>query len=386
MRLISIVITMVLAIFILSIACSTSTPPTKLVSEGEVSKSVGQSNLTNITRIDWERTLKEAKREGRILVYGAYGLAEARDRFIHSFNERFGIPVEMTLALGPQLSAKLIAERKAGLYIADIYMGGANIIDDLIPRNILEPIEPYLILPEVKDPSAWFGGVLPFWEGRKAALATLANIPNTKIALNNSILSTSEFTSYRDLLKPKLKGSIIMADPSMGGAGLNWFYIASKLMGEDYVRELVKQDMVLTRDFRLMTEWLIRGKFAMAIGVTTGGIKAAIEDGAPLSFLPPFKEGVDIGIGGGNVAVVDNNPHPNATRVFINWILGKEGQTIWSKSSNMASRRLDVPIDHLEPWQIPDPKRKYIIQDDVYSREQIAKLDAAKEIFAPLLK
>jgi ABC-type Fe3+ transport system substrate-binding protein len=42
------------------------------------------------------------------------------------------------------------------------------------------------------------------------------------------------------------------------------------------------------------------------------------------------------------LAIIKNHPHPNATMVFVNWLLGKEGQEVWTKELNQPSRRWDV--------------------------------------------
>ncbi|MDP2719357.1 MAG: hypothetical protein Q8P44_05960, partial [Dehalococcoidia bacterium] len=45
--------------------------------------------------------------------------------------------------------------------------------------------------------------------------------------------------------------------------------------------------------------------------------------------------------------------------VFINWLLGKEGQTLWTLTSGYASRRLDAPVDHLLEIERPQPGSAY---------------------------
>ena len=223
------------------------------------------------------------------------------------------------------------------------------------------------------------------WEKRRLSLATLALIPAGPTAFNTNLLKPEELTSYKDLLKPQLKGKIVVFDPTI--AGQSWVPLANRLMGEDYLRELVKQDVLITRDIRLMDEWIVRGKYPLGLGVDPGGVRTMIKDGAPISILPPFKEGVDLGPAGGNVAVIDKNAHPNATRVFVNWILGKEGQTILTRELGIASRRIDVPTGHLaSPWMVPDPKIKYIVHDEDYSRYKLQMMEVAKTIFAPVLK
>jgi ABC-type Fe3+ transport system substrate-binding protein len=42
------------------------------------------------------------------------------------------------------------------------------------------------------------------------------------------------------------------------------------------------------------------------------------------------------------LAIIKNHPHPNATKVFVNWLLGKEGQEVWTKQMSQPTRRWDV--------------------------------------------
>jgi ABC-type Fe3+ transport system substrate-binding protein len=75
-------------------------------------------------------------------------------------------------------------------------------------------------------------------------------------------------------------------------------------------------------------------------------------------------------------------PHPNAAVVFINWLLGKDGQLVWSKAVNAVSRRVDVPTDHLPSYSIPNPKTKYWDSDSEAASAQIPEeAKILKEIF-----
>lgn len=335
---------------------------------------------------EWSKTIENAKKEGIVVWYGATGAAQSRDPFIRAMKENFGISLDATIAGGAQLTAKLTNERRAGLYLADVYIGGStSIVNELLPAKMLEPIEPYFILPEVKDPKMWFGGSLPIWDSQKTTLGALA-IVNSRLAINTKLVQPQELTSYKDLLNPKLKGLIVLSDPTISGSGLSWFSSSANLMGMDYMKELVKQELMITRDFRLLNDWLARGKYAVGLGVNPGGVAALKQDGAPISMLPPFKEGVDLGFAGGMIAVVNRSPHPNATKVFVNWVLSKEGQTIHSRAQGIASRRLDVPTDHLDSWQIPNLSFNYIIESEQDVIDEYKKIELAREIFSPILK
>jgi ABC-type Fe3+ transport system substrate-binding protein len=73
-------------------------------------------------------------------------------------------------------------------------------------------------------------------------------------------------------------------------------------------------------------------------------------------------------------------PHPNAAKVYINWLLSKEGQTGFARASGYISARLDVPTDHAE-WRVPIPSaiRTYTLEATTTVKEKV--LAVFKEAF-----
>jgi ABC-type Fe3+ transport system substrate-binding protein len=61
----------------------------------------------------------------------------------------------------------------------------------------------------------------------------------------------------------------------------------------------------------------------------------------------------------GSALLVQGAPHPNAAKVFLNWLLSRDGQTAYSTTVEQASRRTDVPRDHLAPANVPRPDVTY---------------------------
>jgi ABC-type Fe3+ transport system substrate-binding protein len=118
-----------------------------------------------------------------------------------------------------------------------------------------------------------------------------------------------------------------------------------KHKGEDYLKRLVTQDLQLSRDQRVMAESLAREKLAVTIGVSHYSYRSFVSAGLPVSPLPIFKEGTYGTAGSGILAIIKNRPHPNATKVFVNWLLGKEGQEVWTKSMSQPTRRRDVDTE-----------------------------------------
>jgi iron(III) transport system substrate-binding protein len=89
-----------------------------------------------------------------------------------------------------------------------------------------------------------------------------------------------------------------------------------------------------------------------------------MERGVPIAAVNPEKlrELPYVTAGTGSVAVLNRPPHPNAARVYLNWLLSRDGQTAWSKAVTFASLRQDVPRDHVDPYVIPKPGVPYLEQ------------------------
>lgn len=181
-----------------------------------------------------------------------------------------------------------------------------------------------------------------------------------------------------------------MKDPTQEGKGLNWFHLILryKKLDIDYMKELARTEPMITRDERLQLEWLVRGKYPITLNVSPEPVSEFRQMGFPLAEISLKEDLNTLTAGaGGNITVIKKAPHPDAAKVFLNWLLTKEGQTIYARAAGVQSRRLDTPADHLLPDRIRDPKSEYIIADDEDLRSsapEYAKLSL--EIFGPLLR
>ena len=73
--------------------------------------------------------------------------------------KRYGIGVEFVPARGGNIIRRMVDEAKAGVQYFDVHIGGTeSIITGLLPENVLEPVEPFFVLPEVRDPKQWWAG------------------------------------------------------------------------------------------------------------------------------------------------------------------------------------------------------------------------------------
>ncbi|HVO92226.1 MAG TPA: hypothetical protein VMT22_05265, partial [Terriglobales bacterium] len=106
---------------------------------------------------EWDRTLRAAETEGQLTLYGC---CYDYDKVVDGFKKKYPkIKVATVLGAGGQLATRILAERRGDKFIPDVVSAGANTLHDaLYKAQLLEPIKPALILPEVLDSSKWLEG------------------------------------------------------------------------------------------------------------------------------------------------------------------------------------------------------------------------------------
>jgi len=314
---------------------------------------------------EWASWLAKAKKEGKITIYTTAG-SDVRQALQNGFSKKYGIEIETVSGRGGELTQKIETERRAGLFIADVYMGGpTTMLNVLKPAGVLERIEPLLILPEVTQRHAWVGGKLPFLD-KDGSLVGVRFSPQTYLTVNTALVKEGEIKSLKNLLEPQWKGKIAMQDPMVEGIAQEILaMVGERVMDWNYVEKLAKQEPAILRDDRLLGEWVARGKYPLGFGLKIDVIKELAKAGAPLSF-PVLEEGTHVSPGAGCFSLLEKSPHPFAKRIFVNWLLSKEGITTYSKASMTGSARLDVPTDHLPESEIRKPSVKYAVADGAF--------------------
>lgn len=287
--------------------------------------------------------------------------------------------------------SRIFAERRAGLYLADIFMSGMNTQVGAKQGNALDPLEPALILPEVTNSKLWYEGKLP-WGDKDRTIINYFLSPVSPIAVNTQLIKPDDIKSYYDLLTPKLKGKTVINDPTTTGIGSAFFssLVFYKDVEPDYFHQLVKQEPVIMRDQNLQVDWLAKGKYPIALWPRSQPMVEYLEAGAPISYTPIPKEGTYLQTSGSSVSLVNRASHPNAARVFINWLLSKEGQQYMQDNLKLHSAREDISTKGLDPLNMRKPGEKYLLSANVIEEwilnEQDRSLDMAKQIFAPLIR
>ena len=303
----------------------------------------------------WEKTVDGAKKEGKLSLYiydGEDVLATVARLFQKKYPE---IDIVTTPGRGNTLAPRIMAERRAGKYLVDVYMAGVTTAYDVFYRGkILDSVRAALILPEVTNESKWWFGQHQYVDPEKRYIFVYVGNVNQYISYNTKLVQPGEIRSYWDFLHPKWKGRILSRDPKISGSqriGLRMIYYSPEL-GAEFIRRLYGEtDITITQEMRQATDWLGAGKFAICFFCSE--IPKAKMQGVPVDEFDSaqWKEVRAISTGNqGSVVLLTQQPHPNAARLFVNWLLSREGQIAFQRTANTPtnseeSMRSDIPKD-----------------------------------------
>ena len=316
---------------------------------------------------EWDKLVEAAKKEGKVVV-SLPASNELRAGIEKLFEKRYGIDVEPIVGRASTVVRKMVDEAKAGVRYTDLHMGGSeSVVTGMLPEGIVEPLEPYMVLPDVKDPKQWWGGHIWVDNAKKFVYSTLAYQPES-LWFNSQLMKADDVRSFDDLLDEKLKGRIGFLDPRTPGSGASLWSYLREVKGEEYLRKLVGQKLALSRDQRVLAEILAKGNIALVLGLSYYSYAPFIKAGLPVAALPVPKEGMYVAGGSGHVVVLKNAPHPNAAKVFINWFLSQEGQDVYTRAMHQPTRRLDVDTKWLREFGVLPAKDNLTIEQ-YYKRQ-----------------
>jgi len=319
---------------------------------------------------EWQRVVEAAKKEGQLSLYG--GQEITHPDIVAAFNKEFPfIKVISATGRAADLMTRILAERRADRYLADVMASGPNGPRMLYLGKALDPIAPVFILPEVIDGSNWYGGKHWYADPENQHIFMFeGTINSTGLSYNTKLMSPGDIKSIWDLLAPKWKGKLLGMDPRSSAPPTPVLILYHRAdVGPEFVRRLYREtEITLFRDRAQGTNWLASGKFPLCL--LCRDIDKAAKQGLPVEDIAPdqLKEGASIGGGGSSVVVLINRaPHPSAARVFINWYLSRQGQTLWQSVMNKKeveasdSMRIDIPKDDVLPEARRVEGKKYSV-------------------------
>jgi ABC-type Fe3+ transport system substrate-binding protein len=314
---------------------------------------------------EWNEILRAAKREGKVVLRASVDPILRRE-LPAAFKAKFGITVEYLTGRGGDVAARIKTERQAGVHTVDVFLGGLDTLAMLYREEILDPLRPALILPDVVDPSKWKRGKLWFSDPEEKYILRLSNYVTSILYFNKGYVKPEEIKSAKDLLNPKWKGKISAYDPTVPGPGITQAAQLYFQLGEEFVKRLyIEQQAQISRDSRQLADWLARGAYPISFGISDIHAVRLQEEGFPVVAVYSLLDLPGMLSGGSALAALLNRaPHPNAAKLFLNWIASKEGLEFTSRVRLFVTTRNDVDESFLPPGDIPRPGVNYF---DSYS-------------------
>ncbi len=310
----------------------------------------------------WDELLAAAKREGKVVVSGPPS-QKLRQALPAAFKERFGVTLEYLGGRSGEIATRLRAERRAGIYTVDLMLAGIQTMATILYREeMLDPLRSALFLPEATDPSKWKKGSLWFSDPEEQYVLRLCNTVTTTLEINTHEVKPDDLRSMRDLLDPKWKGKISLQDPTLPGSGSNQAAQLYIQFGEEFVGRLyIDQKPAISRDTRQLTDWLVRGTYPISFGAVDGDVEQLRSEGWPVASLYGLSDWPGTTTAGfGQIALLNHAPHPNAAKLFANWIAAKEGSETLARALNVVPARNDIDErSFLPPQMIPRPGVSY---------------------------
>jgi iron(III) transport system substrate-binding protein len=314
---------------------------------------------------EWEQVVAAAKREGKISIRGGAGTA-VRDSLTEGFSRKYPeIEVDYIGGEANQIAPRLLQEQAAGLYVVDLLVSGStSVLGNYVPAGIVVPIRPFLVGPNSSDESQWLGGRFPFADD--AAIYNLVGLAYVKapFIFNPTLVSEDGFSSYRDLLDPKWRGKISMLQPGVSGPAVTQatFWYLTPTLGKEFITELfTNQNLTFSQNSDQLVDWAARGQYPISIAPGDLQVENAMDKGLPIKYMPgpAMREGTYLTSGNSTLAVLRGHPHPNALKVYLDWLLSRDGLWEWSKGSGSVSLRRDVPNDHVLDFKVPKEGVQY---------------------------
>jgi iron(III) transport system substrate-binding protein len=336
----------------------------------------------------WDQTLAAARKEGKVVIVGSPH-PEMRNEVIPRFTARYGISVDFIAGKSGENVERVRIERASGIFAVDAFMvGSSTSLNVLYADKMIDPLLPLLILPEVTDGAKWKAGRPPFIDPDGRYILRLFSTIDSLVFINTDLVKPEEMRAVDDLLNPKWKGKISTEDPTLdSGSGGNKAVNFYAQLGPEFVRKLyVDQKPVISRNRRQFADWLARGTYPVCLTCRIDDTRPLQQAGYNISAVYQMS-GLRSRVNSTpfTLSVAGRAPHPNAARVFANWLATKEAVEIYSRGDDVATLRTDVDESFLDPAAVPRPGVIYPDDADATWRST-EKLEIGGKIRALLKK
>ncbi|MBI3062630.1 MAG: extracellular solute-binding protein [Deltaproteobacteria bacterium] len=301
------------------------------------------------------KVIEDAKKEGEVVWYTTMTLDQSK-QVVDAFQKKYPFikPTLFRTGGGPMLN-KIITEVRGGRHAWDVLVGRGEMVLPLMERKLLASY----VSPETKAIDSQLVDKEGYWAAYYINTYVLGW--NTKMVKKADVPK-----SYEELLNPKWKGGQISVDTEAYGMLQGLIGLWGKEKAVSYFKRLAAMDPVPKRGNTERVQMAVAGEYPLIIAYNQT-IQRMTSRGAPIDWLPLEPAVVQVN----PVMLASNAPHPNASRLFVDFILSKQGGEMLRSFQRIPVRK-DVD---------PDPARlfrgyKYVIEnpEDYKSFDETVKL------------
>jgi iron(III) transport system substrate-binding protein len=282
---------------------------------------------TAVTPLDeaYAKLYPAAKQEGKLVLYGV-GTPDLYEPIRAGFVARFpGIELQGVDQRGRDSREKIVAEQQSKNYVADVVISGTDTQAELVGLGLTEAYQ-----------AAEIGNAIPGLVPAGGAMSP-RTLTIFTIAINTNLVPPDqEPKKWQDVLDPKWKGKLAMDDPRGSGPGGTILSGIDYVYGQDIEQKLADQQPFFATQAGPIWTALNRGEYVIFLSGGHPDLISNRKAGAPVKQIRPV-EGV--GVTPIGQSLLKNAPHPNAAKLWIEWSLSEEGQTLLAAQGYAVVRK-----------------------------------------------
>jgi iron(III) transport system substrate-binding protein len=158
---------------------------------------------------------------------------------------------------------------------------------------------------------------------------------------NANELPDIKMESWTDLLKPELKGKMVILDGStLQSVALAYYYLKQRLP-EGFFQKLAQQDVAVVVSSLQAMDMMTSGERPLSIFGVSADANQLYDKGADFVRTATPKEGVMLQEQA--TAIFADAPHPNAAQLWIDFLRSHDGQVLFEKMEGRVPGRAGVP-------------------------------------------
>jgi iron(III) transport system substrate-binding protein len=311
------------------------------------------------------KLMAAARAEGGLQAYGVIQ-SESLAEMLEGFRKDTGLTVEYIRVPTSKLYDRVLAEFSGGKLDADYAdLTDHTLIKEWMSRGILGAHKvPWhdKIAPELRDKDG-------YWYSTVRAIQT--------IAVNTEMVKEADYPkSWADTFDPKWKGKFGMQSIEAGGSAITLFAFLRMKVDPNAWEKIAANEPRTYATVAPVISDLVRGRIAAAYG-TASALADQIQTGAPIKIILPSEGMAAFGAMGN---ITSTAKHPNAAKVYVNYLVSKRGSTYIAQSGSYGAHP-DAPSPEAAGYKFPPQSQIWNIEGEQWDKIHESWVEEWKAVF-----